>query len=179
MNIYQELHKFNDIIYKDSDHSYLIDGIPQISGTKLVSKYKEPFDTEGMALKYSIKHNLDVNDVLADWDLKRTNSTTKGTAVHSYAEFSLANKKFEAELPDHLVEAYNKCCIIFDRFHEDWNYYVHPTQLNELLKVVTIKKVCDEYLGEGIPVGGSGWRYKCPFCKANNRDFKVSRKKKN
>jgi len=119
MNIYQELHKFNDIIYKDSDHSYLIDGIPQISGTKLVSKYKEPFDTEGMALKYSIKHNLDVNDVLADWDLKHTNSTTKGTAVHSYAEFSLANKKFEAELPDHLVEAYNKCCIIFDRFHED------------------------------------------------------------
>ena len=68
--------------------------------------------------------------------------------------------------------------MMFDRFHEDWNYYVHPTQLNELLKVVSIKKVCDEYLGEGIPVGGSGWRYKCPFCKANNRDFKVSRKKK-
>jgi ATP-dependent exoDNAse (exonuclease V) beta subunit len=119
MDIYRELHKFNDIIYNDSDHSYLIDGIPQISGTKLISKYKEPFDTEGIALKYAIKNNLDVNDVLVDWDLKRNNSANKGTAIHSYAELLLANKKFEPILVDDLIEAYNKCSMIFDKFHED------------------------------------------------------------
>ena len=44
---------------------------------------------------------------------------SKGTAVHSYAEYLLANKQLEINIDEHLRDAYNKCCAIFDKFYND------------------------------------------------------------
>lgn len=130
MEIYQELHKFSNIEYIDSSHSYFINGKRAISGTSFIKKFSTPFDTLSQAEKYAKKHGMDVQDVIQLWDDKRDASTIKGTHVHSYAEHKYMNKKYEpnfdnAEIrffeyaSEKVYQPYIKCTQHFDKFYED------------------------------------------------------------
>lgn len=129
MEIYSELNRFNNILYRDSDHTYTINGKVAISGTKFISRFYEPFDTLGMATKYAIKRQLLVEDVIKLWDDKRDASTIKGTHVHSYAENKYMSKIYQPsfdnvikrfpENNDNIIEAYRKCVVHFDNFYND------------------------------------------------------------
>jgi hypothetical protein len=91
-NIFLELSKFNHITYFDEPHEYYSDGKKLTSVTTFIGKFKEKFDTQGMAESYAAKRGLNVLDVISDWDYKRDFSTVKGSAVHLYAENLWNNK---------------------------------------------------------------------------------------
>ena len=93
-NIFLELSKFNHITYFDEPHEYYSDGKKLTSVTTFIGKFKEKFDTQGMAESYAAKRGLNVLDVISDWDYKRDFSTVKGSAVHLYAENLWNNKIF-------------------------------------------------------------------------------------
>lgn len=70
------------------------------------------------------RRGLNVDDVIADWDLKRDISTVKGTLVHNMAENWWNNKAFpyDPTIPvksfghDIIKEKYEKCEILFKKF---------------------------------------------------------------
>lgn len=93
--IFEELNKFNGIKYTDSTHTYYLNNVLQTSVTTFIGKYKPKFDTESMAKKYAMKHNLDYEKVIEDWDYTREYASIKGRTFHSYAEYWYSNKIFE------------------------------------------------------------------------------------
>ena len=127
LSVFEELNKFNHIIFNEADHTYTNskNGKVGISGTKFISKFKEPFDSKSMAEKYAKKHKLTVEEVLADWDKKRLISTIKGSAVHKYAELKYANKlhvydpteSINAFGEDIIKDNYERCISQFERFY--------------------------------------------------------------
>lgn len=128
--VFQELNRFSNIVYRDSDHTYTIGDKKAISGTSFIKLFEKPFDTKQMAEKYAKKHNMDVADVIQLWDDKRDASTIKGTHVHSYAEHRYMNKVYEPDFSDALsrffeyseekvTTPYGECVKQFDQFYND------------------------------------------------------------
>lgn len=94
IDILKSLRVFSGIVFNEEAHSYKYDGIPCISTTSLISKYKKPFDTENIAKRYAKKHNLSVEEVIADWDYKKNYAAIRGTELHKYAEMKFFGKEY-------------------------------------------------------------------------------------
>lgn len=132
-----ELAKFNDIKYFDAPHKYFVDNEEYVSATTFIGKFKPKFETQIMAEQYASKRGLDVNEVIAQWDLKRNISTVKGTMVHNMAENWWNNKSFpyDPEIPikafgyDIISESFKKCEEIFHRFYLDAKQNLIPVKM--------------------------------------------------
>ena len=80
------------VFYEDS-HSYFLEGKRLTSITQYISKFKTPFDREGISKKYADKHGLKQEDILKEWDNKGKDSCIMGTYVHNVFEEYILNKK--------------------------------------------------------------------------------------
>ena len=99
MNVTKELAVFNRITFVEKNHCYLIDGQPTNSPsvTRLLKKFKKPFEKEKMAARVAKRNRVTVAQVLADWDMNNLYSTTIGSMLHKYIENFYCNKKTEFE----------------------------------------------------------------------------------
>ena len=135
---YLELSKFNHLKYFDEPHKYFnTKGEEYVSATTFIKKFKKEFQTQMMAEAYADRRNLKVEDVLADWDLKRDVSTVKGTLVHNMAENWWNNKAFPYDPSvavknfghDIIKEKYDKCEFIFKKFWADASENLIPVKM--------------------------------------------------
>jgi ATP-dependent exoDNAse (exonuclease V) beta subunit len=135
---YLELSKFNHLKYFDEPHKYFnTKGQEYISATTFIKKFKKEFETQVMAEAYAAKRGLKVEEVLADWDLKRDVSTVKGTAVHNMAENWWNNKAFPYDPSvaiknfglDIIKEKYDKCELLFKKFWADASENLVPVKM--------------------------------------------------
>jgi len=111
--VFEELNKFNNIVFDDSDHSYRIDGNKCISVTQAISSFKKPFNTELIAGRYAKKHGLNTQDVIDNWDAIRIESTDRGSELHKYAEMKFSSKLY---IPD---KNSKPLCDMLDVFYND------------------------------------------------------------
>jgi hypothetical protein len=99
MNVTKELAVFNRITFVEKTHCYLIDGQPTNSPsvTRLLKKFKKPFEKEKMAARVAKRTKRTVAEVIAEWDVNNLYSTTIGSMLHKYVENFYCNKKTEFE----------------------------------------------------------------------------------
>lgn len=135
---YIELAKFNHIKYFDEPHKYFNQkGEEYVSATTFIKKFKKEFQTQVMAEQYAAKRGLVVEEVIAEWDLKRNISTVKGTLVHNMAENWWNNKAFPYDPSvaiksfgyDIIKEKYDKCESIFKKFWADASENLIPIKM--------------------------------------------------
>jgi len=133
-----ELSKFNHLKYFDEPHKYFnTKGEEYVSATTFIKKFKKEFETQIMAEAYAKRRGLKVEDVIADWDLKRDVSTVKGTAVHNMAENWWNNKAFPYDPYvalkqfgiDIIKEKYDKCELLFKKFWADASENLVPVKM--------------------------------------------------
>lgn len=96
-------------IFNADSHSYIDDnGFKYKSVTEWVSQYKPYFDKEKAAEKVAKKNGLLVDDILKEWDEKRTNSTLFGSKIH---------KAIEQYNIDKIVED-KECGVVVDKLRD-------------------------------------------------------------
>jgi ATP-dependent exoDNAse (exonuclease V) beta subunit len=108
-----------------------------VSATTFIKKFKKEFNTQLMAEQYAKKRGLDVNEVIADWDLKRDVSTVKGTLIHNMAENWWNNKFFPYDPSlaiqnfgyDIIKEKFDKCEVLFRKFYDDAKTNLVPVKM--------------------------------------------------
>jgi hypothetical protein len=85
--------KDGKVSFNSETHTYLL-GDKYLQGvTGLISKYKNKFDAEKVAAAYALKHGLDKDELLKQWELKGKQACEHGTAVHKVFEtFGLTGK---------------------------------------------------------------------------------------
>lgn len=94
-DFFEKSNLFSSIRYKDSDHSYLIDGIRAISGTQLIHKYVPEFKQIEIATRVAKKREVAVEVVLNEWARNNVKSTVKGTLMHEYIELQFQKRVLE------------------------------------------------------------------------------------
>ena len=93
------------ITFTEESHSYIDNkGRKYISVTTLVSNAFPKFNSEEQAEKYSKKHGLDKNDVLALWTKKGKDASTAGTRLHENCENYILNKLDNLHSPKDIQE---------------------------------------------------------------------------
>lgn len=121
--IFKELNKFNNIVFNESDHTYLLNGKKCTSVTQAISSFKKPFNTEIIASKYANKHGLETQDVIDEWSNIRIESTSRGSELHKYAEMRFLSKAY---IPD---EKAFPLCNMFDKFYSDVKDRLIPVKI--------------------------------------------------
>ena len=86
------------------------------SVTQWINLYKKPFDKLNMASRIAKRQGVAIDEVLADWDKKRTDSTTFGTSIHKILETYFLNEKITTENRQ-VVESFNMLGIHFHKKH--------------------------------------------------------------
>lgn len=129
LEIYEELQKFNFVVYHDEPHVYYLNGKKaDLSATKLISKFKKPFDSDYWSKKKADDEGITQEEMLARWKRKADISCEKGTAVHEYVENRLANKVFPYpstkikslfEGADPVKEKFDKIVPLVEKFISD------------------------------------------------------------
>jgi hypothetical protein len=125
-----QLSVFERIEFLEESHSYLIDGIPTNSPsvTQLIKKFKKEFDAEKAATRVARRRGITPEQILAEWKLNNSYSTTIGSLLHKFIENFYHNERTElsALLPS--LEKSQKQKIIenlpalvshFKNFYED------------------------------------------------------------
>jgi ATP-dependent exoDNAse (exonuclease V) beta subunit len=82
------LSKFNKITFFESNHVYKIDGVQTTSPsvTKLLSRFKKPFDVDSAAIRTANKRGVSVEQVKHEWSQANLTSTVLGSLFHKYVE---------------------------------------------------------------------------------------------
>lgn len=74
------------VSFNAETHTYML-GSKRLTGvTSIISKYKNKFDSELMATNFALKHGLDKDELLKEWEEKSRKSVECGTAVHKVFE---------------------------------------------------------------------------------------------
>jgi hypothetical protein len=119
-----DLNAFRDISFNEAEHSYKYRDKVCTSVTTLIKEYETPFDTEGQAERYALKHGLNKSLVILEWEQKKITAANKGTELHKYAEMKFASKQYdfdEEDLPKKLTE-------IIDKFFDDSKDWLIPVK---------------------------------------------------
>tara|TARA_A100001011_G_C14314163_1_gene847097 strand:+ start:894 stop:1634 length:741 start_codon:yes stop_codon:yes gene_type:complete len=118
--IFEELNKFNNVVFTEKGHSYTVGGRPAISVTTFLKKFKEPFNTDFWAEASAKKRSKTKQEILKEWDSKRELSTNKGSKFHAFAENYINNKVINTKKYDSHIDAsaYNKIESQFINFYE-------------------------------------------------------------
>jgi len=122
LDLFIELNKFNNILFKDSEHSYYIEDKKAVSCTQFVSMFKKPFETDIIAERYAQKHGLYTWEVVAEWEDIKNKAATLGTHFHKYAELRYASKEYE--ISEEELPSWYK--LAFEEFYRDTKSYLIP-----------------------------------------------------
>lgn len=131
LNNLTDLSIFNCITFISSTHKYLINNKPaaQLSVTRLLSFYKEKFDSDKWASIKAKKENTTPDVIKSMWEMNNVYSTTRGTMLHNYIENYYNNKivKYDREQVEKELgtEQHNKLReeiqILVKQFNEFYN----------------------------------------------------------
>ena len=131
-------HKFNCYNFEESTHSYYYNGKRvAYSVTQFIHRFFEEFDSESISKKYALKHNLNQEDVLKEWEKSGKISSTSGTIIHSYLENAKRGKTFDIDYSEAikegiLDEVQERVRILLPKakaFHKDTLNKLFPIQL--------------------------------------------------
>lgn len=79
-----------EVLYDDASHTYytMVNGrrIVYVSATTLISKYKQPFDSKAVAIKYAEKYGQTPEYWIKQWAKVSKDACNYGTAVHNVKE---------------------------------------------------------------------------------------------
>ena len=90
--------KFNCYTFYEADHKYYYYDTPvNISVTKFIEQFFEPFNIQEVSEKYALKHGLDQKDVIQEWKEKGNISSISGTIIHKYLEDYARGKVFDID----------------------------------------------------------------------------------
>ena len=119
--IFQELNKFNNVVFTEDGHTYTIDGKPAISVTTFIGKFKKPFERDFWAARTAQKENTEVQDILDKWDSISLRACNKGSKFHAFAENYINNKVLPNIIYDFDIDmkAYDKIESHFLKFYEE------------------------------------------------------------
>ncbi len=126
--VFEELDKFNHIVYHDEPHIYYMNGVKAISVTKLIGMAEKPFDSDYWAQKKADEQGVTAEEIKAQWKYKANVACEKGTAVHAFVENYLSNKVFPYpashirpifEGQDPVRQKYNKIIPLVHKFYDD------------------------------------------------------------
>lgn len=118
--IFQELNKFNNVVFTDSNHTYELDGKRMPSVTALIGKFKKPFDKAFWSYKTAEKEGVTQEEILAKWESIALYATNKGSKLHNFAENYINNKIIDNVIYEPIDEkAYDKIESHFLKFYED------------------------------------------------------------
>lgn len=95
------------ILFNEEQHEYFAGKVKLTPVTRFVGSFFPEFKREEIAEKYAMKHNLNVRDVLAEWDDAGRAASEKGKHIHSYAQSVIEKRDFE-ELYDKYSDIYAK-----------------------------------------------------------------------
>lgn len=117
-------------VFDKNLHSYVdaVDGTKLQSVTQWVNQYKKPFDQLGMAARIAKRDKITVEQVLADWDKKRTDSTTYGTGVHKMLETYFHDGLITPD-NEQIVESFKLLNINFNPKHTHFEKIVFDKSL--------------------------------------------------
>jgi hypothetical protein len=126
--IFEELNKFNNVVFTEKGHSYTVGGRPAISVTTFLKKFKEPFNTNFWADVSAKKQKVSREEILKQWDSKRELSTNKGSKFHAFAENYINNKVINTNQYDSHIDmkAYNKIESLFKKFYAETKNHLIP-----------------------------------------------------
>jgi len=119
--IYQELNKFNHIVFKDSNHTYMLNGKQLTSVTTFIGKFKKPFEKEFWSYKKAEQEGVTQQEILDKWDSISLRACNKGSKFHAFAENYINNKVLPNIIYDFDIDmkAYDKIESHFLKFYED------------------------------------------------------------
>ena len=119
--IFEELNKFNDVVFTEDGHTYTIDGEPATSVTTFIGKFKKPFERDFWASRTAQKENKEVQEILDKWDSISLRACNKGSKFHAFAENYINNKVLPNIIYDFDIDmkAYDKIESHFLKFYED------------------------------------------------------------
>jgi hypothetical protein len=78
--------KDGKVVFDSEYHTYFLGEKQLLSVTRFIERFKNIFDSEGMASKYALKHGLEKEEVLEMWRVKGEEACNVGHAVHSVFE---------------------------------------------------------------------------------------------
>jgi ATP-dependent exoDNAse (exonuclease V) beta subunit len=84
--------KDKKVVFYEDNHTYYLGEKRLNSITKYISTFKPIFDKEATSKLYALKHNLDQQQVLKDWENKGKESMVMGSYVHKVFEEYILNK---------------------------------------------------------------------------------------
>ena len=97
----QQLDKFNNIEFVQTDHTYIINGKVAPSVTSILKKYVKPFERDYWANIKAKQLGVEVVDILDKWEFNAKLSRTKGTLVHEFIESEFTKSQFN--YPEDLI----------------------------------------------------------------------------
>ena len=133
--IWQFFNKYN---FEEKTHTYFYQGKKvKHSVTQFIHRFFEEFDKENISKKYAIKHGLNQQDVIDEWERSGKISTLSGTIIHSYLENAKRGKTLELDyskakiegLYDEVYERVQKLLPKAEAFHRDTLNKLFPIQL--------------------------------------------------
>lgn len=80
------LKQFGNLNFKESNHTYSLNGGSLRSVSNCVKQYKQPFDTDTVAAAYAKKNKLKTEEVKQQWSDKAKAACDLGTLVHKFGE---------------------------------------------------------------------------------------------
>ena len=111
---------FKDIKHHPKYHQFSLNGRRLTSVTKFCSRFKEPFDRDGMSLKKAKERGVPQAEILAEWDAKGAAARAKGNIVHDHIQDVLQGS--ESGRTDDQFLALNETepeCDVFDDLWQD------------------------------------------------------------
>lgn len=81
--------------FEESSHSYFYQERPCISVTRLIDRYKKPFDATKLAPRTASKLGISTEEVLEIWKQKGEESAYIGTQLHLFAENILSHSSVD------------------------------------------------------------------------------------
>ncbi len=124
---------FQDIIFIEKDHKYLIGDIPsKYSVSQIVKKYEAPFDVQKVSKFISNRDGISQEEVLKKWEFEREYSCHKGTEFHKIIENFLNRKKIKID--NHSINLFFESFLNIKTNNSISEYY---TEIAKLVKNFT------------------------------------------
>lgn len=131
----QQINVFSNIEFTAAKHIYTIDGLMAKSVTEILKKYLKQFESEYWAKRKALQLNLEVEEVLKQWEFNAKLSKVKGSLVHSYIESIFCAHQFD----------YPEAFIL-----SEFGYDPVQTPFNQITRQVT--KFIEDIKGKMFPV---------------------------
>lgn len=80
------LNSFKGLTFVEEGHKYYLNNTEMLPVSNVTHEFKEHFDTNGIATRYGIKHNMATEAVIKMWEDNAKEACEFGTSVHNFAE---------------------------------------------------------------------------------------------